>query len=77
MADSKRVAKRDGPHRTNVVTLQTDELAPGYKVELFNQTEMTPTGVHKVLEIAPADKDAPVPAFAVARTRRGTRSTLT
>lgn len=64
MADRKHVAERDGPHRTNKVIVEPGHfLDPRYKFVPFNQKEITPTGLHKVLEIVPVDDQVAGPRF--------------
>jgi len=62
MADRKFVERRDGPHRTNKVTGESGyRLDSGYKVVLFDQTEISATGHHEVLAIVPVNERAAAP----------------
>jgi hypothetical protein len=62
MADRKFVERRDGPHRTNKVTGESGyRLDSGCKVVLFDQTEISATGHHKVLAIVPVNERAAAP----------------
>ena len=63
MADRKKVADKDGAHRTNRVTVEPGYfLAPGYE---FAETdpEIGDTGRVKVLRIRPSDEQSDAPRF--------------
>ena len=64
MADRKHVANRDGPFKTNKVTVEDGFfLAPGYDLKRFDQQEVGATGHHKVLGVFPSNEQSPDPRF--------------
>src|SRR3981081_2110845 len=64
MADRKKVAEKDGAHKTNRArVVRVDFLAPDYQIEELDGEEIGPTGRLKVLRIAPSDQQSPLPRF--------------
>src|SRR6266850_336675 len=62
MADRKKVAEKDGAHKTNRArVVRVDFLAPDYQIDELDGEEIGPTGRLKVLRIAPSDQQSPLP----------------
>ena len=64
MADRQDAADRTGPFKTNWVRVEKGcFLAPGYDLHKFEETEVGPTGHHKLLRVMPSNKDSAGPCF--------------
>jgi hypothetical protein len=64
VADPKKVAEKDGAHKTNRVTVErVDFLADGYQIERLDGEEIGHTGRLKVLRIRPVEEQSEAPRF--------------
>jgi len=64
LADRKKVAEKDGAHRTNRATVErVDFLALGYQIDMLDGEEIGTTGRLKVLRVCPSDKQSTAPRF--------------